>query len=194
MHYCCLLFTDKIPSEEEISNKLAPFYEETFYNNDSPDKEYPVFLWDWYSIGGRYKGGIKLKADFDDKENVKKYEWFYLTNSPRNGKLFISSLLTYFEKVAEEKKYSFYDETEWFPSMGIKDGFLYVEGAETNDILNYEDLGCFCYVDSDGTANARSYWDGTKWIDKTDEVFDKELEEVKNKNKGKFVTIIDLHD
>ena len=192
MHYCCLLFTDKIPSEEEIHNRLQPFYEPAFFEDDSADKEYPRFLWDWYSIGGRYKGGIKLKVDFEDKENREKYEWLYLTRNLRNKRLFISSLLTHLEKTAQEKKYSFYDESEWFSSMGIEDGFLYVEGAEVNDILNYEDLSCFCYLDSNGTANARSYWDGVQWIDNKN--FDEELEEVKNKNKGKFVTIIDLHD
>ena len=202
MHYCCLLFTDKIPSKKDISDKLAPFNEEAYYSRvdeGEEGKERPVFLWDWYEIGGRYKGEIKLKLDWNDD----KYRWKYLQlDNYRNGRLFISELCSRLQEIPEllgklEKatgkfQHIYYDETEWLLSMGANDGYIYVDGAEVQDIINYDDLNCWCYVDSNGVGNARDYWNGDKYI--TNENFDEELNEVKNRNKGKFVTVLDIHD
>ena len=34
--------------------------------------------------------------------------------------------------------------------MGIRDNFLYVDGAKIDDLLNFDDVNCYICIDSDG--------------------------------------------
>lgn len=58
MHYCTLLITKEFPTDEAISDIMRPYYEELVEYDDNGNRigERPVFLWDWYKIGGRYNG------------------------------------------------------------------------------------------------------------------------------------------
>ena len=87
-----------------------------------------------------------------------------------------------------------YSEEDYFNSMGCRDGFLYVDGARIDDLLNFESEieNCYACIDSDGNAIARESWDGTMWV--IDEQFNEKLEVIKQNSKGMFVTVLDIHD
>ena len=93
MHYCLLLVTKEIPSESRISKILQPYDEENLECNKNNEViSFPIFTYDWWEIGGRYSGKLKLKIDNNDE----KYDWEYI--SDRNKKLFHSKLLTDLQK------------------------------------------------------------------------------------------------
>ena len=103
MHYCVQLLTKELPSEEDIRRIMQPYNDDVVYGNDDEEDENveiirPVFTWDWYQIGGRYKARIKMKADSDDSENRDYYNWDYYDRNERNGRLFWSSLLSTLKK------------------------------------------------------------------------------------------------
>jgi len=187
MHYCVLLITKELPSEDEIANIMEPY---RYCNIDFDNR--PVFTWDWYGIGGRYNGSLKLKVDKDDEY----YNWKYYEKGGRNKKLFYSYLLSKVKAIAEEcKHFSWtcrYDEEDFYGSMGYQDGYLYVDGARVDDLLNFEEQNCYICIDANGDAIAREFWDGTAWI--KDEHFDEKLEEIKKHSKGMFITVLDIHD
>lgn len=188
MHYCVLLITEKLPSEREISRIMQPYcYDNVKYDEETDEliTPYPVFTWDWYQIGGRYAGELKLKVDDNDKE----YEWNYYVRECRNKRLFYSSLLS---KMQELSKGQLYSEEKYFSYMGWRDYFLYVDGARVDDLLNFDDVNCFICIDSDGNAIARQSWDGHTFV--KDEKFDDKLAEIKKNSKGMFATILDIHD
>lgn len=63
MHECTLLIKEELPNEDMIEKMLATFYEEDFYDRQEETAEpYPAFLYDYYQIGGRYAGMIKLNT------------------------------------------------------------------------------------------------------------------------------------
>lgn len=189
MHYCALLITKELPSEDKISDIMKPYYEGNAEYDEETEKrinEYPVFEWDWYQIGGRYNGSLKLKVDIEDTY----YDWKYLAKQDRNKRLFYSYLLTEMKKLAGNT--FIYREENYYPSMGNNDGFLYVDGARVSDLLNFDDVNCYVCIDSDGNAIARETWNGTTFI--KDEQFDEKLAEIKNRSKACFVTVLDIHD
>lgn len=185
MHYCALLFTKEFPTEEEISEIMRPYDEEYFEYDETGEAigGLPVFQYDYYSIGGRYGGKLKLKVDYNDKN----YNWGGY-NKGRNKRLFYSKMLS----VMKQKLGIFFDEEDYFPYMGFRDGYIYVDGARVDDLLNFDDLSCYICIDADGNAIARETWDGHDFI--KDEQFDDKLAEIKKNSKGMFVTVLDLHD
>ena len=193
MHYCVLLFTKELPSEEKIAEIMHPYYEENAEYDEETGKRlnpYPVFEWDWYQIGGRYNGSLKLSVE-RDKEY---YNFGYYSREDRNKRLFYSSLLSDMKEFAEmgnapSWKYS---EEDYFNSMGYRDGYLYVDGARVDDIINFEEQNCYICIDVDGNAIARETWNGNNFI--KDEQFDEKLEEIKRNSKGMFLTVLDIHD
>lgn len=89
MHYCLLLITKEMPLEDRISEILKPYDEENLECDETGEIiPFPIFTYDWWEIGGRYSGKLKLKIDNNDE----KYDWKYI--SDRNKKLFHSKLLT----------------------------------------------------------------------------------------------------
>jgi hypothetical protein len=193
MHYCVLLITKNFPYESEIAEIMQPYnYENVAFDEDGNRlTPLPVFTWDWYQIGGRYNGKLKLKIDKDDES----YNWGYYDRDGRNERLFYSYLLTKMKSFAEKGgPLWMYSEEDYFNSMGCRDGFLYVDGARIDDLLNFESEieNCYACIDSDGNAIARESWDGTMWV--IDEQFNEKLEVIKQNSKGMFVTVLDIHD
>lgn len=191
MHYCTLLITKEFPTEQVIERIMEPFNEEEFFNDESHEtREHPAFLWDWYQIGGRYNGRLKLKYG---EENTEKYRWGYYAREPRNGRQFWSYLLT---KMAECSKrvnpLLRPSEEDLFPTMGGLDGFLRVDGAQIADIINLDDIGCYIFIDKDGNAYAREVWDGHAWNVHSD--FDEKLKQTIADSPDCWATIIDIHD
>lgn len=192
MHYCTLLITKELPSENKIAEIMQPYcYESIEYDeNDNIITPYPIFTWDWYQIGGRYNGGLKLKIN----ENDEYYNWGYYAREDRNKRLFYSYLLSEMKRPVKEGKTPswMYREEDYFNSMGYRDGFLYVDGGRVDDLLNFEEQNCYICIDSNGNAIARETWDGSTFV--KDEHFDEKLEEIKKNSKGMFVTVLDIHD
>lgn len=187
MHYCLLLITKEFPTQEVIDKALAPYNEEEFYKlrEEKEDIKYPCFLWDFWKIGGRYDGALKLKIDMDDK----KYNWQYYSCDGRNGKLFLSRLLSDMKNWAGNT--FLYTEENYYNTMGMRDDFLRVDGAFIDDLLNFDEVQCCLLIDKDGKPYAREYYDG-EWKDNDN--FDNELAAVKSDSKGCYATIIDIHD
>ena len=189
MHYCVLLITKEFPSESEIDEVMQPYC----YNNIKYDEEtdelitpYPIFTWDYYNIGGRYGGLLKLKIDGKDKH----YQWNFCIAENRNKRLFYSQLLSKLQEASKGKL--LFSEEEYFAYMGWRDDFLYVDGARIDDLLNFDEVNCFICIDSNGNAIARKSWDGHDFI--KDEKFDDKLADIKKNSKGMFATILDIHD
>ena len=148
MHYCTLLITKEFPSDEVILNIMSP-YDESRDDDGDRTGDYPIFQWDWYQVGGRFNGSLKLKVDKDDE----KYEWKYIIREDRNKRLFHSYLLTKMKDFA--KSNILYAEEDYFKTMGLRDGFLYVDGAKISDLLNFDEVECCICIDKDGNAIAR---------------------------------------
>ena len=89
MHYCCFIFTKEFPTDEILQKVLKPFNSEGFYSNSNENSVYPMFTWDYFRLGGRYSGMLKLEV----KENDEKYKWEFYENNPRNNRLFRSQLI-----------------------------------------------------------------------------------------------------
>ena len=178
MHYCCLVITNEFPTDEILEKVLDPFREGAENN--------PQFTWDWYEVGGRYNGLLKLKIDKTDK----KYCWMrWDKDAPRNGRLFRSFLLTQIETLSDNS--SVYFEDEFFPSMGSREKFLFVDAGYIPDLLNFENVDCYCVVDKNGTVYSRERWTG-KGVEENDK-FCEQLKNVKDSSKDCFACIVDLH-
>lgn len=186
MHSCCLLFTKDFPSDGVIQKVLEPFFEDDFYAKPKDDRVRPAFLWDWYKVGGRYGGCIKLKMDLDDE----KYRWRYLIREPRNGRLFRSAILDTLER-SHKSGFGYY-ENDFFGYMGENDLFLYVDAALADDIQNISEMDCYCFIDQNGNAFARSYYTEEEWVDNLE--FDKQLSNAKENCSGCYICVVDLHD
>lgn len=191
MHYCLMLLRNEFPTDSVIEKALEPYSEEKWYEtpDDSRDEsKRPLFLWDYWQIGGRYNGKLKLKCDIEDDSS--EYRWRLMAKEPRAGRLFRSYLL---ETMRQLKKPIFFED-DYLASMGARDGFVIVDGGKIADMLNFADeyRRCFCAIDPDGNAYARESWDGNKWID--DPAFEDKIKSVcENKTDG-YVVFIDIHN
>lgn len=192
MHYCVLLITKEFPSEDKIAEIMQPYCWANIGRdeNDGGIISYPVFTYDWYSIGGRYNGSLKLKINKNDEY----YRWGYYAREDRNKRLFYSTLLSDMKNFCKKGNTPswMYREEDYFNSMGYRDGFLYVDGARIDDLLNFEEQNCYVCIDVNGNAIARESWNGDTFV--KDEHFDEKLEVIKRKSKGMFVTVLDIHD
>lgn len=178
MHCCLLLITKEIPSEDRISEILKPYNYKNFEcNNKNPQ----IFTYDMWEIGGRYSGLLKLKMDYNDK----KYDWA-IPYKHRNNILFHSKLLTdlQLQKV-------WFDENRYYSSMGANDGFLYVDGAMIDDLINFDDVNCFICIDSNENVIIRETYNEHTFV--KDKNFDEKLAKIKMKSKTMFATILDIH-
>lgn len=189
MHYCCLVITREFPSDQVLEKALEPYNEDLFYENKDDGREYPVFMWDWWKIGGRYTGQFKLKVEKD----CEKYGWKFYSREPRAGRLFRSLALENIRRLAEKTgSVLMHREEDYYGSMGFNDDFLYVDGGLIKDISNYLEAGCFCFVDADGHAETRSYYDGKSFTD--DPEFEEKLKAALSASEDFYVCTVDLHD
>lgn len=193
MHYCVHLLTKELPSENKIAEIMKPYNSELVYSSgDEEDKQidYPVFTWDYYRIGGRYKAELKLKVDEEGSANSEYYNWGYYDRQGRNGRLFWSSLLsTLKENITPAWMYH---EEDWFMNMGFGDGHILVDGAKQSDVLNIDKLGCYICILPDGSAIARDSWNGKDIV--KDEKFDEKYKQAITDNMDGFITVLDIHD
>lgn len=193
MHYCVHLLTKELPSENKIAEIMKPYNSELVYSSgDEEDKQidYPVFTWDYYRIGGRYKAELKLKVDEEGSANSEYYNWGYYDRQNRNGRLFWSSLLsTLKENITPEWMYH---EEDWFMNMGFGDGHILVDGAKQSDVINIDKLGCYICILPDGSAIARDSWNGKAIV--KDEKFDEKYKQAIANNMDGFITVLDIHD
>lgn len=179
MHYLALLLTEKLPNEERIEKILEPYDwgKLKFDEEGEIIGEQPSFTYDYYQIGGRYCGYLKLKMDKSNQE----YNWEFYETNPRNNRLFISSILN---ELKNDAFPSFmYSEERYFPYMGSRDGFLYVDGAKAKDVINYDKLQSYICIMPDGTAFTNDSQD-----------YGKKLKKALMENQNGFVTVLDLHD
>ena len=184
MHYCIHLITKTLPNEDEIQDIMLPFNKDEFYDGDSENKEYPEFLYDFYLIGGRYCGRLKLAM----RNNDKIYNWeYYSFKEPREGRLFHCTLL----KDIREHFPPYKREEDFYSYLG--DGtFINVDGAKISDILNINELTCYGFITPDKKAYVREHWDGNNFIDNPN--FDTEYKKVLSDYGDCFLTVLDIHD
>ena len=192
MHYCFAIITKEFPTDDVISKVLQPFNEEEFYekNKDSEEKEYPVFLWDWWVVGGRYCGMLKLKIDDNDEE----YRWKYYAKEPRAGRLFRSMVCERFDRGNKDRMLFTAFEDEYRSYMGYADGFIRVDGCKVKDAIDFEDgvIDCFGFVGKNGEAYARESWNGSDFI--KDEHYEEKVREAIKDVQDCYVTYVDCHD
>lgn len=171
MHFKGHIITNKVPTKE----RLAKILEKYFYETES-DKE---FEWDWYTIGGRFGGRIKINFDPNENED----NWY--CNHQRNYKYFIIDVL---DDIKEKAKY--YDELDYLLYMGIRDKILYVDGGYTKDMIDFDITDCYVVIDSEENLYVRESWNGDNWIEDTE--FDNKVKEIDLTDK--FITVIDFHN
>lgn len=172
MHYKGYVITKELPTEEMLSDILEKYRE----NNSD---EIQPFAWDWYQIGGRYSGKLKIK--FNPEETEEKYYCF----QDRNNKYFISQILN----EIKNKENRFYEELDYLTYMGLNDYILYVDGAYTKDIIDFDITNCYLVI-NENNLYARGLWDDNNFNENKN--FDKEVENIDLTNK--FITVIDFHD
>lgn len=171
MHFKGFIVTKEIPTEEKISNMLQPYY----YGNDDAG-----FSWDWYQIGGRFGGEIKIKFNPNENED----NWYVCHD--RNNKYFISQAINELKKNIKQ----FYDELDWLIYMGLRENILYVDGGYYNDMIDFDITDCYLVIDDDENLYLKESWNGNEW--KTNDNFDEQIKKIDLKDK--FITIIDFHD
>lgn len=172
MHYKGHLITKKLPTSDEISKILEKYREK--YDEEQE------FAWDWYMIGGRYGGEIKINFNPDENED----KWYCFED--RNNKYFISEAIN----EIKEMHGSFYDELEWLEYMGLRENVLYVDGAYYKDMINFDLSDCFVVIDDEENLYVRQQWKNHDWIE--NKQFDDKVSKIDLKDK--FITIIDFHD
>lgn len=169
MHGAALLFTNEIPTDEDIIEIMEPYAE---WSRDTSS----VFYWDEWSIGGRYSGEIHSKVSTirKDGDNV------YVSIERCNRKEIRSLLFDTFEKVSllpvqEHRIYGYLLEP---------DGSIRCDGAYIRNITNRDKINCYICMDK----NAAYCRDTTEIFDEVvQRFFDQYLE------KDGFVTKLDIH-
>lgn len=189
MHYCCFVFTKEFPTDDVLDKVLQPFNENKFYENEEENKEYPEFMWDWYKVGGRYSGRLKLEV----REHDEKYRWKFYENIPRSNRLFRSQLIDTINKFKKNHKdgWMFNEEDIW-NELGYSDGYIRVDACPVSDILEKENLSCYCFIDKDGNAHSMEHWNGKEYENHND--FDCVFEKALNNSKDCYLCVVDLHD
>lgn len=188
MHYSCFVFTKEFPTNEILQTVLRPFNENDYYENES-EKEILPFMWDWFSIGGRYSGLLKLEV----RQNDEKYEWQYYAETPRNNRLFRSSLIDMIDNFKKDSKDGWmFSEEKVYNELGYRDGYIRVDGCLVSDILNKKGLSCYCFIDKYGNGYSRETWNGKKW--ETNDNFEDIFKNTMKDSEDCYLCVVDLHD
>ena len=185
MHYPVYIFTKEFPTDEIIEKALAPYKDRAAYGN-------PDISWDYYRIGGRYGGFLKIECKKDDDY----YKWMCFTLENKAGRLFRSGFLEYCNKEFE-KSIPGYDEVYMFLYCGYRDGYIYADGARIADLINQEEvLGKgYSFIDtSNGEASSREYICAHHGTYVKNQEYSAELKAAMERNKDGYLTVMDLHD
>lgn len=190
MHFCITVLTNEFPTNEVLEKKLNPYYEEDYWNREEEDRgERPDFLWDYWLIGGRYGGLLKLKYDQNDET----YRWSFYQKESRAGRLFRSDFL---EQCIKSKlgSFHFYEE-DYFGYMGRRDGYIYVDGCKASDAINFNEIvdQTYGFIGLDDKMLLRRHDDGFKFID--NDLYEEQVKEaVKDIDLEKcWITFVDCH-
>jgi len=189
MHYCVAIITEDFPTNEVLEKKLAPYKAENFYKDDEEEetelkeRPFPDILWDWWTVGGRYCGLIRLKVD----EENDFYKWGYYTKDLRSKSLFRSDLL---DNINENRRTLYiFDEDYVYGYFGKRYGYLHVDGARIRDIIDFEDTITehgYVFLGTNGETFVRDTDDEQKYKD-----------DVLNAVKGLedcYLTFVDIHE
>lgn len=187
MHYCVLVLTKEFPTDEVIEKVMEPFNEEKYYEKSEkdPSTPRPVFMWDYWQLGGRYCARLKIDVSGDKFD---KYELRFYAKERRSNRLFRSDFLEkmdvgvgFSQKVDEETALCY---------MGLRDSVIYADSARIEDCVAIP--GGFAIVLPDGEAYARKSWDGDSWIKNSS--FDEQKDAAIEANKDCWLSVIDIHD
>ena len=198
MHYCFVVITKEFPTDDVLSKALNPFNEEKFYEkfedvDEIPAEEYPVFTWDWWQVGGRYGGNLKLKIDFEDEE----YRWqFYAKkDETRAGRLFRSKMCETLDSLQKGRMLFTPIEDDYRGYLGSRDGYIRVDGCKVKDVIDFEETVInhgFGFIGKDGEIYARESWNGHDFI--KDEHYEEKVKEAIKDVQDCYVTYVDCHD
>ncbi len=170
MHYKGHLITNELPTNDTIQKILGK------YSESEPSLK--IFEYDWYDVGGRFAGKIKIK--FNPEKNEDNYFLF----RHRNNKYFISDLINSLDNNSLK-----YDELDFLKYMGLNDNILYVDGGYYKDMINFKLDDCYVVI-TENEAIPREVWTGDDWIANNN--FDKKISKLSLDDK--FITIIDFHN
>lgn len=198
MHYCCHLYTKEFPTDDVIAKAMAPYDEEKYYRERETDESIPrpAITYDYYIVGGRYGG--RLKLDWTKE----KYEPNCFSRYRRAGRLFRSAFLertTYgtMEWAIKDMDKKL-EEVYAMRYCGAVEGSegMRVDGALICDLTNFYEIAdvCYCVIDTDGKAYARETYNGDNWDDTSN--FDETAKAIAEKNRENdcYLTIIDVHN
>lgn len=198
MHYCIVVITKEFPTDDVLYKALSPFNEDDFYDkfedsDEIPREEYPAFLWDWYQVGGRYGGVLKLKIDYENEE----YGWNYYAkkDATRAGRLFRSNMCEEIDMLNKKAPYFIPTEDKYREYMGSIDGYIRVDGCKVKDAIDFEETvtnNSFGFIGKDGEAYARDSWDGHDCI--KDEQYEEKVKEAIKDVQDCYVTYVDCHE
>ena len=188
MHYCCFVFTKEFPTDKVLQEVLEPYNWEHFYSDDE-NRVYPMFTWDWFVVGGRYSGKLKLEI----RKHDEKYRWEFYERNPRNNRLFRSKLIDvingYAKASADGRRF---DEENVWNELGFSDGYIRVDACPLADISNINELSCCCFVDKNGNAYSKERWNGNSFEEHKD--FEEELRKTISESADCYLCVVDLHD
>lgn len=189
MHYCCFVFTKEFPTDEVLQEVLKPFNSEDVYSSEEENRVYPMFTWDYFVVGGRYSGNLKLEIRKKDK----KYRWEFYENNPRNNRLFRSQLIDTIDKFRKTScdGWMFQEENMW-NELGFSDGYIRVDACPLPDILNINELSCYCFVDKSGNAYSVERWTGNGFEKHGD--YEEALKKTIAESGDCYLCVVDLHD
>lgn len=171
MHFKGHIITNKIPTDDEILKKVKKYRESARGNKK--------FEWDWYEIGGRYGGRIKI--NFDPEQNEDNWYLFH----DRNYKYFISNILK-----ETKDKVEHYEELDYLQYMGLNNKILFVDGGYFNDMIEFDITDCYLVIDDNNELYVREFWNGNDWVENKE--FDNEVANIDLNDK--FITVIDFHN
>lgn len=187
MHFCFAVITKEFPTDEVIREKIDPYYEDRYYDVDEDEErpKRPIFLWDWFQVGGRYGGKIKLRMNDNDET----YKWKYYAKEPRAGRLFRSMLL---EEAGRSVR--FFTEEYYHPYLGSRDGYIRVDGCKVSDVIDFEEtaIDSFGFIGKNGEVYCRRSFDGDEWVD--DLKYDDEVRAAIEDVQDCYLTFVDIHD
>jgi hypothetical protein len=194
MHICVYLYTSEFPSDEVIRKCMEP-YNEYGSNDDDDDAPYtrPPMTWDFYQIGGRYGGKLKLGVD---KSTEGKYEFAFIARTRRAGRLYRCWPLEEMTRGCLDRRTGtqVFSEDSMLIYMGMRAGYILVDGAWLPDVLNREEIAdlCAAIIVDDQPAIVRKRWDGDNWI--TAEDFDDRAKAIMcQMAPDHYLTVIDCH-
>lgn len=194
MHFCITVITEQFPTDDVLEKKLAPFNDDVYYGKFHDDEEppedvvRPQFLWDWWEVGGRFGGLLKLRVNNEDEE----YNWMFVAKEPMAGRLFRSNML---EHINNEKRWFFRDEERAYLYIGRRDGYIRVDGCKVKDAIDLEDTVVnhgWGFIGRNGEAYSRKYWTGEEYVN--DDLYEEKVRAALKGTEDCYVCYVDIHD